>query len=80
MARTAMGAAAEYARSWVARRHGHEPERVTEVDQGERRLRVKGGYTPLALDAPLPPDHALYDSASDLRRKRLALERQRRGL
>jgi hypothetical protein len=62
----------EHSRAFQARRHGREPERIRPPD---------GSYGPLDLsDVPLEPTHPLYDSASDLRRKRVEMERARRGL
>jgi len=52
-----------------ARLQGREPQRVPGV-----------GYTPLALDGPLAPEHPLFDDAASLRRKHIERERARRGL
>ena len=49
-----------------ARLQGREPRRV-----------VGEGYTPYALDGPLPVDHPLFDTPADLRRKRIERERER---
>src|SRR5215213_885760 len=67
---SAEAAAMEYARRFEARKHAREPQ----------RLPLRDGYAPLLLDGPLDPRHPLYDTASDLRRKRLLAEKRRRGL
>jgi len=67
---SAEAALIEHSRRIVARTRGREPE----------RLPLKDGYAPLLLDGVLPPTHPLYDSAEDIRRRKIAEEKRRRGL
>ena len=60
----------EWSRLLVARRHGRAPE----------RLPLQDGYAPLAIEGPLPPGHPLADTPAEARRKRVEMERARRGL
>ena len=82
MPRTSAEIAMEaYAINRYARQHGREPGRVREVKDGERTLRLgEPGFTPLLLEGPLPPEHPLYDSPSEVRARRIAEQRRRRGL
>jgi hypothetical protein len=62
-----------------ARVRGRAPERVLELEDGERRVRVDGP-TPLLIDSVLPPGHPLADTPADRRRKHVEQEQRRRGL
>ena len=64
-------ALAEMARRQQARARGREPSRAESKD---------GSYAPLVIESPLPVGHPLFDTAEDLRRKRIVEERRRRGL
>ena len=56
-----------YAITRHQRQHGREPTRLP-------------GFGPLLIEGVLPPGHPLADSAAELRAKRVARERARRGL
>src|SRR5215203_6041524 len=56
-----------------ARVRGRAPERVRELEDGERRVCVDGP-TPLLIDSVLPPEHPLANTPADLRRKHVAFK------
>ena len=62
-----------------ARVEGRPPARVSEISHGEQRVRFEGP-APLLLNHTLPAGHPLEDTPADIRRKRVAEERRKRGL